>query len=343
MSRVGKFYKDMEPNFECAAAIFKAIDANLYKEYADRYEHTICRLAGLRNVQSPSSVWCSMVLITNLNVNPHGDHTDRKDGWVLVQCFGNFDEEGGQTVCSGLGLIFNMCPGDIILMRSAILEHYVRPWLTGKRVSCVYWTHAGMFEYGLPKKNRPKRKQRAKDNSTTSVPTSAAPTAPTAPAPASNIPTPPTSQGDKLKFDWAMWREKQDQKEAHEEAGGQTTLPQPGVGEGVGSGYCAGGANWGQEVVVLKDSDDDDNEHGKAKAKGDKAEGKAKLRGTGQGQGQRRTATKRQYQEVDTSSGDGEEAGKDGIEQAGKDEDALYQMATVEDPYRLAMDLQRVL
>jgi hypothetical protein len=104
MSRIGKFYKDMEPNFECAAAIFKAIDANLYKEY----ERMICRLARLRNVQSPSSVWYLMVLITNLNVDPHGDRTDRKDGWVLVQCFGDFDEEGGQTVCPRLGLIFNM-------------------------------------------------------------------------------------------------------------------------------------------------------------------------------------------------------------------------------------------
>lgn len=308
MSRVAKFYKDMEPNFECAAAIFKAIDADLYKEYADCYERTICRLDGLRNVWSPSSVWCSMVLITNLNVDPHRDRTDRKDGWVLVQCFGDFDEEGGQTVCPELGLIFNMRPGDIILMRSAILEHYVRPWLTGKRVSCVYWTHAGMFDYGLPKKNGVRRKRRA--------------TAPTAPAP-----TPTPAPGDNLKFDWARW--KQDQKE---EASGQ-----PGVGEGVGSGYRAGGANWGQEVVVLEDSDDKDDEHGKTKAKGkkvtkakgSKAKGKAKPKGTGRGRGQRRTATKRQYQEVDTSSDDGEEA--------------MYHMATVEDPYGLATDLQRVL
>jgi hypothetical protein len=147
--------------------------------------------------------------------------------------------------------------------------------------------------------------------------------------------------------------EKEDQKEAHKEAGGQTTLPQPGVGEGVGSGYCADGANWGQEVVVLEDLDDGEDEHGKPKAKGKKAKvtkaegneakGKAKPRGTGQGQGQHRTATKRQYQEVDTSNNDGKEAGKDEIEQAGRDEDALYQMATEDDPYRLAMDLQRVL
>jgi hypothetical protein len=168
MSRVGKFYNDMEPNFECAAAIFKAIDAC-------RSLQGICRLLQTHDLSSgwveegaiTLIAWCLTVLITNLNVDPHGNCADRKDGWVLVQCFGDFDDEGGQMVCPELGLIFNTQPGDIILMRSAILEHYVRPCLTGKRVSCVYWTHASMFEYGLPKKNRPKRKQRAKDNPAT--------------------------------------------------------------------------------------------------------------------------------------------------------------------------------
>lgn len=55
--------------------------------------------------------------------------------------------KGGQTVCPNLKLVFIMQLGDIIMLRSSILEHYIIPWAEGNRISCVFWMHKGMLNW----------------------------------------------------------------------------------------------------------------------------------------------------------------------------------------------------
>ena len=56
---------------------------------------------------------------------------------MLVRCFGTFDN-GGLTAGPDIKMTFNMRLGDVMLTRSAILEHYITPWLEGERNSCVF-------------------------------------------------------------------------------------------------------------------------------------------------------------------------------------------------------------
>lgn len=56
-------------------------------------------IPGLSNVYTKKSVWCSLVPITNLAVDPHHDITDHKDGWVFVQVFGDFKNSEYDRVC----------------------------------------------------------------------------------------------------------------------------------------------------------------------------------------------------------------------------------------------------
>lgn len=359
MAKVAKFYQDMTPNFECAAAIFKAIDPDMYKEYAACYKRTICSISGLKNVQNPYSVWCSMVIITNLNVDAHRDRTDRRDGWVLVQCFGDF-RDGGHTVCPELGLKFNMRPGDIMLMRSAMLEHYVTSWKEGKRVSCVFWTHAGMFTWGLPKEgekqepaspdvtappdSRAARRRRAREAKAASDYNASQPQVhlpPCATHSAKHQSKTENMPEKERKWDWARWRKQQDAKEAEQAAllahEVRTVLPQPlgpGLGEGVGYSERAGGVramdlSWKTEAEAKGQ-----HQTGETIRTTIRANGKGMRRGNAEesrkvdsaAQTHAPAASKRMHQDSD---------GED-------DEEPLYTMATVEDPYGLATDLVMV-
>ena len=71
MQKVAQFYQDMKDNVACALAIFKGVDPVSHIQYKRVYNKTVRRIAGLRNMIIPISVWCSMVAITNLHIDPH--------------------------------------------------------------------------------------------------------------------------------------------------------------------------------------------------------------------------------------------------------------------------------
>jgi len=47
-------------------------------------------------------------------------------------------------------MTFNMRLGDVMSMRSAILEHSITPWLEGEQSSCEFWTNIGLFKASDP-------------------------------------------------------------------------------------------------------------------------------------------------------------------------------------------------
>jgi hypothetical protein len=167
----------MEENCKCASALFKLLDPVEHASYKKVYDRVIPPRRDLRAVCLKDNVFCSMVVIINLNVAPHCEASDKNTGWVATQVFGDF-AGGGLVVCPDLGLMFDMQPGDMIYMRAALLEHYVTPWETGERTSCVFWTHGGLFKkydpesvvYSEKSKARRSKGDKRKRDSTPSEP-----------------------------------------------------------------------------------------------------------------------------------------------------------------------------
>ena len=137
----------MTLNFAAAATILKAVDADAHDHYKAVYEYVHRKVSGLANIYNKASAWLSMVIITNMTVDPHRDLGDKLDGWVLTQTLGDWRQGQGLVVCPDIGMKFDQRSGDLLLLRSALLEHWVTPWVNGHRQSVVFWTHAGMFTW----------------------------------------------------------------------------------------------------------------------------------------------------------------------------------------------------
>jgi hypothetical protein len=70
----------------------------------------------------------------------------RRSIWMTKQvadmAFGDF--EGGYLEVPQVGLQFDLLPGDVVFMRSALLQHSVSDTTTGLRYGVVYFTHESM-------------------------------------------------------------------------------------------------------------------------------------------------------------------------------------------------------
>jgi hypothetical protein len=60
-------------------------------------------------------------MFTNLCCSPHRDLRDTLDGWVADVAFGDF--EGGYLKVPQVGRRFDLQPGEVVFMRSALLQH----------------------------------------------------------------------------------------------------------------------------------------------------------------------------------------------------------------------------
>ena len=86
------------------------------------------------------------MLIRNLAAEPHKDKSDYTDGWVVMCCWGSF--KGGNLVIPALKQRFEFSPGDVMIFRSCLLEHYVMPFV-GERSSIIFFSQndiMGNFE-----------------------------------------------------------------------------------------------------------------------------------------------------------------------------------------------------
>ena len=76
-----------------------------------------------------------LALLRNLQVDAHKDRSDVPNGWVAMVCLGDFS--GGYLALPDLGVKLDFKPGDIILFRSRLLEHFVTDF-EGDRSSIVF-------------------------------------------------------------------------------------------------------------------------------------------------------------------------------------------------------------
>lgn len=77
-----------------------------------------------------------VVLVRNVVGEPNREKSGDKDEWAALCCWGNFT--GGDLVIPALKQRFDFRPGDVVILRSALLEHYVLPF-EGERSSIMFF------------------------------------------------------------------------------------------------------------------------------------------------------------------------------------------------------------
>lgn len=107
-------------------------------KYIQAYNSTIDTAALRLLTTTNRACFQGLVLIRNLAAQPHKDSSDYKAGWVGMCCFGDF--VGGELVIPVLNMKFEFQPVDIVFFRSALVEHYVLPFV-GVRTSFVLFSY----------------------------------------------------------------------------------------------------------------------------------------------------------------------------------------------------------
>lgn len=87
-----------------------------------------------------------MAVLKNLQVGPHKDTEDGRDGWVGMTYLGDF--AGGDLVIPALNCKLQHRPGDVVFFRSAVLEHWVSHF-EGERFALVLFSKNDLLEERL--------------------------------------------------------------------------------------------------------------------------------------------------------------------------------------------------
>jgi hypothetical protein len=97
-------------------------------------------------VFGPKACFSSTALVHNLRVLPHRDLGDDGKGFVAMTPFGHFT--GGDLIlgCEGNMQRLRYEPNDLILFRSAVVQHAIGRF-EGTRTALVFFTHQADLDY----------------------------------------------------------------------------------------------------------------------------------------------------------------------------------------------------
>ena len=142
MEYVRDFMQTLAPATQLTSLVFEVVDPVMHSTYLENYRqaHINSTLAGWTS--SRRACFQGLAVVRNLACDPHKDKSDKKDGYVAMMCFGDFS--GGELVVTELGMRFAFQPGDVVLFRSAVLEHYITEF-QGSRTSTVFFCHQGVI------------------------------------------------------------------------------------------------------------------------------------------------------------------------------------------------------
>lgn len=119
--------------------LFQVVDLNIHESYTAAYDNALTVSPPLQLLTyTRRACFQGLVVVHNLAVEPHKDHSDSKTGWVAMCCWGEFI--GGELVIPTLKLSLKFQPGDVIFFRSTLLYHYLMPFV-GQRTSFVFLSH----------------------------------------------------------------------------------------------------------------------------------------------------------------------------------------------------------
>lgn len=144
MQYTSEFFKSIAPLSQCVAMLFLVVDSSMYRSYRNAYEKALITTPPLQVLTyTKRACFQGLAVVHNLAVEPHKDNSDCKNGWVAMCCWGEF--EGGELVLPTLKLALKFQPGDVVFFRSALLYHYLMPFV-GHRTSFVFFTHQDVVE-----------------------------------------------------------------------------------------------------------------------------------------------------------------------------------------------------
>jgi hypothetical protein len=93
---------------------------------------------------SSKSCFLGMTVLAGICCLPHRDSKDSKTSWVANVAFGEFN--GGCVEVPQVGLQFDLKQGDVIFMRSTLLQHSVSKVTSGFRYGVVYFSHEAVMK-----------------------------------------------------------------------------------------------------------------------------------------------------------------------------------------------------
>src|SRR5690606_27430627 len=98
-------------------------DPQTHLQYMSGYR-TACNSSALGGYHvTRRACFEGLAVVRNMAVEPHRDSKDMVDGYAAMMPWGKF--EGSYLVLPELGIKLDFRPGDVILFRSAVLEHYL--------------------------------------------------------------------------------------------------------------------------------------------------------------------------------------------------------------------------
>jgi hypothetical protein len=148
-NKVSTFFRDFAPITQSVGAFLEIVDAEAFKEYSDNFSKKTSWESGsgghiFATSSRTRNCFLGMAVLIGLCCGLHRDSLDKVHGWAADMAFGEF--EGGFLQVPQLGIQFNLRPGDVLFMRSAILQHSVSPVTSGERFGTVLFTHESMFD-----------------------------------------------------------------------------------------------------------------------------------------------------------------------------------------------------
>ena len=138
-----EFMNNFTPITQAVGALFEQVDYDNYQRYLAQFHQYAPTTATKLMHTTSRNCFLGMAVLTKLRCKPHRDSQDTIDGWVADMAFGDFS--GGYLEVPQTGRMFKLEPGDIIFMRSHILQHSVSQF-TGERYGIVMFSHGSVMK-----------------------------------------------------------------------------------------------------------------------------------------------------------------------------------------------------
>lgn len=119
--------------------MLKIADLDAYNLYDDTCIEYIMHPAARGARVNDNSLWLGKAVLINEHTKWHRDFRDIQDGWCALAYFGDFTQ--GDLCLPQIDVRLGAGPGDVILIRSGALIHFVDEWVGQGRYVIVYFTH----------------------------------------------------------------------------------------------------------------------------------------------------------------------------------------------------------
>lgn len=120
-----RFLQDIAPVQQAVSLWFEAIDKVKYKSYRDQVDMMVKADTGRGAFKFANSMaFLGVASLRNILSHNHKDAGDNCDGWAAMTCVGDFT--GGELCFPDLDVKLRYLPGDVILFRASMLQHFVK-------------------------------------------------------------------------------------------------------------------------------------------------------------------------------------------------------------------------